>query len=200
MRRLNLKFAVVGLVCLLFYPASVFAQSAKGYMRLSGMVVNAEDSSIGGSDSGVEASIDTGMGVSLSFGGKYDNGLRVEGEYTFRKADGDELTFPGGAYTLTGDIRIHSAMSNLIYDFKSNGPIVPYLGAGIGVGWEEDADGAEFAYQALAGISYATSEQVDLILGYRYFGVSDLEYEELGVSYTASVDTHNFEFGVRYSF
>ncbi len=173
------------------------------------------------------------MGVSVSLGRKLENGLRVEAEYTFRQADVDEMVVSGefsvgakddqnqyvpfsqkvSAGKYMDDRKIHSFMFNLIYDITINGPITPYLGVGLGVGWEEEAENEEFAYQILAGISYAVSPRVDLILGYRYFAMNDLDYRVteidetmsegevlLEIPITQSVNTHNFELGVQYSF
>ncbi len=111
------------------------------------------------------------------------------------------LSYPGELSGLE-DPDLHFFMVNGVYDITNSGPVTPYLGAGIGIGWEEEAEGTEFAYQFLAGISYEVSSRNELILGYRYRGMTDLDFKITGtdIEYTATADSHNFEIGFRHSF
>lgn len=51
-----------------------------------------------------------------------------------------------------------------------------------------------FAYQALAGVGFALSEDTEARLGYRYFGAGDAAFLDDG--FKSSYETHNFEAGV----
>ncbi len=177
--------------------SSVFAQP---YFSISGMFVNAEDSDIEHLDTKVGTiEYDAGFGISGAVGNKFANGLRIETEYTYRKATADVINIPVLGLVeedVNEDIKTHTILANVVYDFKLSGGFSPYLGAGLGIGWVEDAEGAEFAYQVLTGINYAVSESTDFIVGYRYTGMTDIE---VATNVDLTVDTHNFEIGMRFS-
>lgn len=184
------------IVLFLLLPSLVFAEDKRGhsfYGSFTGMVSVAEDSTIevDGIDVG-ELEMDTGFGLAVALGKKFNNNFRGEIEYTFRKHEFEDVA---DEYA-----RTHAMMFNMLYDIENGSDITPYLGGGLGVGWIEEADGSEFAYQLLAGINYAVTERADLILGYRYAGMTDADQDIDGVNLSASVDSHNFEFGVKYSF
>lgn len=183
-------------VLFLLLPSLVFAEDKMGnsfYGSFTGMVSVAEDSTteLDGVDM-EELEMDTGFGLAVALGKKFNNRFRGEIEYTFKKYEFADIA--------DEDARTHTMMFNMLYDIESGSDITPYLGGGLGVGWLEEFDGSEFAYQFLAGINYAVTERADLILGYRYAGMTDADKDIDGVNLSASVDTHNFEFGVRYSF
>ena len=184
------------IILFLVLPSLVFAEDKMGnsfYGSFSGMVSVAEDSTIeaDGVDAG-ELELDTGFGLAVALGKKFDNSFRGEIEYTHRK---NEFADASDVYAHT-----YTTMFNLVYDIENNSSITPYLGSGLGVGWLEGADGLEFAYQFLGGINYAVTDRTDLILGYRYAGMTDADRDVAGVNLSSSIDSHNFEFGVRYSF
>jgi len=184
------------MVLFLLLPSLVFAEdkrSSSFYGSFSGMISVAEDSAIEADGIDVEElKLDTGFGLAVALGKKFDNSFRGEIEYTYRKHEFADVS--------DVNARTHTMILNMLYDIESGSAITPYLGGGLGVGWLEDADGSEFAYQFLAGINYAVAERTDLILGYRYAGMTDVDKDFDGVNISSSVDTHNFEFGVRYSF
>ncbi len=201
-----MKNVISAAVCaLLLFPSLGFAGSKDNftYISFSGMVFVAEDSTLEAKNfmiaGGTEAELDVGLGFSVAVGKKAGNGWRGELEYSYRKSDTGDLTLGAvNVPTLGGEADIHIIMANGVYDITNNSLFTPYLGAD--VGWEEEAEGAEFAYQLLAGINYEVAPKADLILGYRYTGMTDLNYEAAGLKYTATVDTHNFELGFRHSF
>ncbi len=199
---IEMKQIISIVVCaLLLFPSLALAGNKDNstYVRLSGMVAVAEDSTLesGGVKAGLE--LDTGFGLSVASGKKFGNGWRAELEYSYRKNDIGDLTL-GNLILPTSRLdektNTHIIMSNLVYDIQNNTMITPYLGAGIGIGWEEEAEGTEFAYQFLAGISYEVHSRNELIFGYRYTGMTDLDYkiDYTGSKYTATAtaDSHNF--------
>jgi len=187
---------LIVVLCLSFLPAQSFAEDTKRdnfYGSISGLVVVVEDSTIkvDGVDAG-ELELDTGLGLAVALGKKFGNDFRGEIEYTHRRNEHADME----------DIYAHTytAMFNLVYDIENDSSITPYLGGGLGIGWLEGADGSEFAYQFLAGVGYDVTESVDLIIGYRYAGMTDADWDVGTMKYSASIDTHNFELGVRFAF
>ena len=112
-----------------------------------------------------------------------------------------------------GDISNIFVMANMIYDFQNSSQFTPYVGAGVGVGFVDveyapsattiiDDNSTQFAYQAMAGISYEASANTDLFVGYRYRATLDPTVN--ASLFAASFDVENatsiVEAGVRVSF
>ncbi len=193
----------VAVCALLLFPSLGFAGNKDNstYVSFSGMVSVAEDSTLKVGGIKLDMELDTGFGLSVAAGKKFGNGWRGEVEYSYRKNDIDNLTVGSLIFPIYDEeTNIHIFMSNLVYDIQNNSMFTPYLGVGVGVGWEGEAEGAEFAYQLLAGISYEVFSRNELIFGYRYTGMTDLDYKGAGLEYTATAGTHNFELGFRHSF
>ena len=112
-----------------------------------------------------------------------------------------------------GDLSTFFVMANAIYDVETGGPITPYIGGGIGVGFVNveyapsattiiDDNATTFAYQAMAGIAYEMSPQTTVFAGYRYRATLDAEVD--ASLFSASFDVENrssiVEAGIRWSF
>ena len=112
-----------------------------------------------------------------------------------------------------GDVSTLFVMANVFYDLDTGGPLTPYIGGGVGVGFADvdyspssvaiiQDDSSAFAYQAMAGVAYAVSPSVDLTLGYRYRATSDIEVD--ADLFSAGFDVENkssvVEAGLRFSF
>ena len=112
-----------------------------------------------------------------SLGWGFGNGLRVEveGSYRTNRMDSGRWDFfgtlPGPLTNRSGGVSTAAVMANLFYDLRL-GPVMPYVGAGIGYGWmrfdhvggnvntitpgdQVRVAGSEgrFAYQAIAGLA-----------------------------------------------
>ncbi|QPJ61484.1 MAG: porin family protein [Candidatus Nitronauta litoralis] len=163
-----------------------------------------------------ESELSTGLGVNAAIGLFFKRRFRVEFEYAYKSADIDQvnLTLPAGNTVVPsqGDMSINTFMANAAFDFRNSSRISPYLGAGLGVGLVDfqnptfttggvtipsstDND-MGFAYQLFGGVNYWINPQVVGFLGYKYMSVSD---PTIGMV-TPSIDTHNFELGIRYYF
>ena len=85
---------------------------------------------------GVETS--TGWLALASIGWGFGNGLRLEVEGSYRTNDVDSTSFranvPTVAWNRSGYISTMALMANVLYDFRL-GPVMPYVGAGVGYGW-----------------------------------------------------------------
>lgn len=120
-------------------------------------------------DSGVD--YDGGWVGGVAVGGKMP-WARGELEISYRNNDID--TAPGG------DVDSWAFMGNAYWDIETNTMFTPYFGLGIGaahvdfdtVGGEDDW---EFAYQGMAGASFAVAPEVALGLEYRYFATTEVE-------------------------
>ncbi len=112
-----------------------------------------------------------------------------------------------------GDVSNIFVMANVFYDFDTGGPLKPYLGAGIGVGFVDvnyspsdvpiiQDDATAFAYQGVAGVAYEVSPSIDLTVAYRYRATTDVSVE--ADLFSADFDIENrasiVEAGLRFNF
>ncbi len=192
-------------IAALMAGASGAAQATEGWYG-SADVGYSLDSTVEGNVDGEEFSADLEpdwMGA-LGLGYAFNNGFRTEGELAYRYNDweGEIDTVPA-----TGYARSWSAMANLFYDFNRGGGAEPYVGVGVGaarVGGGIEGIGSDqdtvLAYQALAGIAFDISEQLDLDIGYRYFLAPDVEFEAAGLPIDVDYEHQAITVGLRYQF
>jgi outer membrane protein OmpA-like peptidoglycan-associated protein len=111
-----------------------------------------------------------------ALGGKvgYDFiGPRIEVEGLYRQnVDGNFF----GNRAITGQISQVSAMANFLYDFNALGAIVPYIGAGAGVGFVDsdfNLGSTSFAYQGILGVGWNATSNLRFNLEGRYYGTTN---------------------------
>jgi len=85
------------------------------------------------------------------------------------------------------------AMVNAYYDIDlgiESVPVVPYVGAGVGVSRTTFVGNSHFklAYQAKAGVSYAITPEIKVYGGYRYFGMYGTEFKDSVLKYKATAE------------
>jgi len=100
-------------------------------------------------------------------------GPRVELEGIYRENTYGNF-FPGQA--LSGKAGQVALMANVLYDFNAGGTIVPYIGAGAGIGWVDSTwsiGSTVFAYQGILGIGWNATENLRFNLDGRYFGTTN---------------------------
>lgn len=208
-----LTIAAVGLGAVASAPAS-FAAPKGPFVGIMGGANFTDDFDVSGTGVGINRSVDTdtGWGVVPSIGYRYGNGLRTEFELGYRSNDVDSVsgsTFGGG------QIKVKSAMLNLLYDVGTGSRITPYIGGGIGYarvkydnvrpvgvgfGHIDDSDGV-FAYQGIAGLSYWVSDALELAAEYRYFATKDPDYgTSAGVPVEGEYQSHGAMVGLRWNF
>ena len=129
------------------------------------------------------------------------------------------------AVRASGDVAVLSAMVNGWYDLELGGKWLPYIGGGVGVARVDvdlrtsgqallqgptrpstdlsdsvEGDDTVFAYQAGAGLGYRISDATTVIVGYRYFGTSDVKFTNDGDKTKLETGSHNVEIGLRFRF
>ena len=112
-------------------------------------------------DFGVFASAAAGVAFSA---------LRLEAEAGYFHANADEHS-DGAPVLGLGGLDVYTVLANAYYDIDL-GRIVPFIGAGAGVGFI-DSDGpidpdAAFAYQLTLGLGFDLTDNVATELGYRF--------------------------------
>lgn len=168
---------------------------------------------------------DAGLALTGAVGYDFDS-FRVEGEIGYQQNNSEDtdwsLSTPNNTFTfattdlLNFDLSAVTYMANGYYDFKNNSPWTPYLGAGIGAatveveiddmsfGWYDlnySVDDTVFAYQFIAGVSYAFNKNLAMDLSYRYVGADDPEFDDgFGTPIEFEFSSHNFLLGARFTF
>lgn len=161
-----------------------------------------------------EVKYDVGPVGLLSYGYKF-GAFRTELEGGYRTNDvrgarGAALNSPGG------EARTWSVMLNGIYDINTGTALTPYLGVGAGVGFNHvsltgarpagsavglyNGSDTTFAYQGIAGFSYALSPNLSLTTDYRYFATTDTSFNSGGAKWHVENTNHVVMAGLRWSF
>ncbi len=192
MRSMLLAFSA-----LVALPALALAQPVSGPYLAGGAGVNIRLDSTARLSGGtsldgtpVKAKYTDAGAVGLaSIGWGFGNGLRAEVEGNFRQNDLRRWVIGGTvAAQRTGYAQTYGAMVNALYDINLGSPVTPYVGLGLGYGWNDfrgvhgqvgsvslrgtGVDGA-LAYQGILGAAYSLSSVVpglSLTAEARYYG------------------------------
>jgi opacity protein-like surface antigen len=162
-----------------------------------------------------------GYAVSAGFGYQFLGGLGLDGEVGFMRNNTDvvasDVTGPAAG---VGHVTARSVMANVRYTVLTGGPIVPYVGFGIGgyraqlhglsnviaadFGFFADgtSEGVTFAYQVRTGAEFPVHPNLALQAGYRFFRGSPLEFRGtmFGDLNPTGARTHSLELGARFRF
>lgn len=155
-----------------------------------------------------------GYGATAAAGYEFQGGLRLEAEVALRSNGASALVLSPASAPLSGDVTSLALMGNAYYDIKalSVGPLVPYLGAGVGLARVDasdlksgstllaDAGSDRLAYQGIAGVNVALSRAWSANLDYRYFATLDPSFRTPGGRVTTHYRTDNFSVGMTYHF
>ena len=212
----NLILALALLIALI---GAVDVQADDGvYIELSPGISILPSSDISGEGLNGKAKFDAPFFViGGAIGYQFDNGLRVEGNVSYRKNDVDKITSGGITLSGEGEVSGTAVMANLYYDIDLGVPFSPYVGFGIGVAVVDvdsnksanvlivNDSSAEFAWNVMVGGTLAISDIVDLSLGYRYVGITypklDATLVEVGTgTIKAEIEAHEIVLGIRYNF
>jgi OmpA-OmpF porin, OOP family len=190
----------------------------------------------GGTGNSYEFELEDGWAAFARLGYRFDQNWRVELEGGYRSGDIETVSRNGVAGGICrpspagacggpeGDMQVASLMVNTIYDFGDDSwGIRPFVGIGAGVArvntdlvgtlgsnravsFAADDSSTALAAQALAGVSLALGERLDVDLTYRYF-MTDLEFASftsaapaLGVFEGQYDESHTVTLGLRWAF
>jgi opacity protein-like surface antigen len=192
-----------GAVAVLATPAA--ARDGAWYVGGDFGAVIPEDTPVAFSP-GVDVKIDHDYGFDGALFVGYDLGaFRIEAETAYKRASLDEFatsfpisvpgtTIPVGQHKADGNASALSFMVNGMLDFGDDDGISGFVGGGAGIArvaynnlrafsnqeaYIDDGD-THFAWQIVAGLRHAVSRNVDVSLKYRFFSVSDLQFEDIG--------------------
>jgi opacity protein-like surface antigen len=198
-------------------------------LRGGGVLLDDADNSGPGftGDFVVESEFDPGLVVDGAVGYAHRSGLRGEVAFGYRTNDLDRLALveDGGlgaflglgslnglsSSDVDGEAQMISVMANGFYDFDLGNGIRPFLGAGIGAGFydlEAELLGVElvddrdtvFAYQGLAGVSYAMTRDVSVGVLYSYFATGDPSLSDAaGGSFDSEYSSHSLMLSIRFT-
>jgi opacity protein-like surface antigen len=178
---------------------SFYAGIEGGAMLVEDMDLDYTD---GTTDLANALTVDHDLGYDVDVIAGYDFGMvRLEGELAYKRASTNEsranLLFSGGGafdnFPTDGHGRAISAMLNLLLDFGNEDGLSGYAGAGVGIAnvrysadivdmpfgdLSFDDSDSGLAWQAILGLRYAVSQNIDVGLKYRFFNVPNLKFED----------------------
>lgn len=126
----------------------------------------------------------TGYIIAGSLGYCWHYGLRLEGEYAFRKNAIRKIHFFGQGFSKHGHFQTSSYMGNLLWDLPLSSwrfafcDIQPFIGAGIGYDFQQMHSSnsrivfhqkrQHFSWQVMAGLAYPIFYNTELTLEYKF--------------------------------
>ena len=178
---------------------------------------------IGGAPQSVFNDLSDGFNIGASVGRNFSlsNGINLRGEIelSYGENDVDAVNFsgngPGFENAVSGDIEATFLLANLLVDFETGGPLTPYVGAGIGVGFIDQninynnavnisGDDEAFAAQLIAGASYKVNDTTSIFGDVRFIRAYDVSGTRTAPGGVASVsddlDRTTLNVGVRFNF
>lgn len=153
--------------------------------------------------------LDNAPSFAGAIGLRLSRDVRIEAELSYRKADVNELDFPGAGNQSSGELQQYMGFLNLYYDFDMPGKIQPFVNLGLGLGMfsgevRNSAGGPSFAnedasallWNAGAGLKYRVKNDTAFTAGYRYIDSTDISFHDFDVDYSS----HEFRIGIEYDF
>jgi OOP family OmpA-OmpF porin len=182
------------------------------YVGGSAGVHRTRDAGLGRNGQSTTAGFKAGAAGVAAVGYGFGNGLRTELELGHRTGKVDTLA--NGGAGAGGKLDATSLMGNLLYDFATGGPLIPYLGAGVGGarikasnigpeigGARVSGDDTVFAYQGIAGIDVRVSDNFAVGASYRYFATGKADIAtSAGDRASVPYRDHAVLLGLRYAF
>jgi opacity protein-like surface antigen len=145
-----------------------------------------------------KAHFDNGWAFGGSVGYKFDYAWRPEVEVSYRRNDVDQIKASGSEVSTGDRLSSLAVMGNVYYDILVS-RWIPYIGVGAGmarVKADYDNIGSDkdwvFAYQFMAGLSYAIVPNLRVRLGYKFFGTRHAKFDTFETGNTS----HNIELGL----
>jgi len=148
---------------------------------------------------------DAGFIISASLGYRWCYGLRLEGEYAYRRNEISKIHLYGQGSSKTGYFQTSSVMANLLWDVPLSSwgcefwNIQPFFGAGIGYDFQQMRSSTSrivfrqnwnhFSWQLTAGLAYPIFCNTDVTLEYTFHqGGCHFNNHSLGVGLVYKFD------------
>src|SRR5205085_6165291 len=223
MRKLAIAVALSS--TLLASPA--LARNGAWYVggEFGAMIVEDIDVDVGTVNNAINLDHEYGYDGGLFVG--YDLGaFRLEAEVAYKKADldsfqtaiqlpGESTAFPTQRDFAGGSTSALSFMLNGMLDFGDDDGISGFIGGGVGVArvkynnqrvfansapFLDDSD-SRFAWQVIAGVRQAVSDNIDVTVKYRFFNVDNLDMVAFnGAEASSRLRTHSLLGGITFNF
>jgi outer membrane protein OmpA-like peptidoglycan-associated protein len=156
----------------------------------------------------IEVDFDDGLAILGEIGYRWESNWRLELELGSRHNDVECFSVNGNPCinTALSDISQFSQMVNLIHDIDITERTAFSVGIGLG-GNFVDADGAGltedddyvFAAQAIFQLSHELTDQIDLVLSYRFMTSDDLEFRHVAYqTMDMENESHTVSVGLRF--
>ncbi len=126
----------------------------------------------------------TGYNISASLGYCWQYGLRLEGEYAYRKNTIREIDFFGEGFSKHGQVKVSSYMANVLWDLPLSLwgcpflNIKPFVGAGCGYDYRQMHSSNSrirftekwhhFSWALMAGLAYPVIFNTEVTLEYKF--------------------------------
>ncbi|MBS7789064.1 OmpA family protein [Roseococcus sp. SDR] len=205
-------FALGLLASCMMAPGIAAAQQVSGLYIAGGLGASWKESVSSGNNN---TDWNVGWTGVASVGWGFGNGIRLEGEVSYRENEFDTFTRNNQLSNSVGGVnRQVGLMANALYDIPtgwsvSGVTINPYIGGGIGAGWVQgsgiragfpgggsftidNGSGWNFAYQAIGGFAFGLGQFVpglSLTAEYRYYATLDVDYSGSNRSNAASASS-----------
>lgn len=160
-----------------------------------------------------EASFDNGLNVGLAVGYNLFEEIALELEYAYRKNDIDKVIGQNGTFSESGDLASVAIMFNALYYPNISKKFFPYIGGGVGILQEIDADvkftnnerakdleDSTIALQLIAGVEVPVVSSITVFGEGRYLGAPGPELSNKNQSYDFDYNSFSANLGVKYTF
>lgn len=166
-----------------------YVQPVFGLSELSTVSGNGgglEPVGVGGASGPATATLDAGFNAGIALGRQLSDRWSVELLWEYRTND-SEVTLADGAQFNEGNYASSFVFINSLYRYPAGGPLVPFVGVGIGIAQEIDIDleqdgverslsgSGDLAYQVFGGAAYSFTPQLEVLGTLRYGGASGID-------------------------
>jgi len=205
------QFILLGVATLALAPAAMADNKTGWYLGVEGGVNRTNDTS---ADVSVTPLPPLSIPADLSFhdgwvgfgtaGYAFPGNWRLEAELGYRHNKISSITSPDPVYAGQsinhGQLNTASLMGNVVYDIPITQRFKASVGAGAGVVHRDFNDKTivkdhdmKFAYQGIAGLSYAISPGTDVTMNYRYLRSAGGDFHEAYGSEQVAYHTDNID-------
>ncbi|TWA88028.1 outer membrane protein OmpA-like peptidoglycan-associated protein [Azospirillum brasilense] len=214
--KMTLRGILLGTALAAMLPTAAMAATEGFYVGAGAGVNWTRDADLRFENTPTDASTSFKLGGigDISAGYATAAGPRAELEFAWRWRNAIDSTDSSNTAVngLGGKASSLAFMGNVLYDINTGTAFTPYIGVGAGIaqvrldlGGFDDRDWV-FAYQGIAGVSYALNQNLALTLDYRYFATLDPKFDLGGPAGLASstvkgeYQNHTIMAGLRYTF